>query len=81
MMCSHMLVAWMTAALPDGTTVGWWACRDCGHRFEPEPGNLEECRDEMVLEIDRLRAQLPVAIDRWKSFGWGVVVVHEGRKI
>jgi len=33
--CAHMIVRWVTAANTDGTTSGWWACRDCERKFAP----------------------------------------------
>ena len=33
--CAHLHVEYFTRLRDDGSTDGWWACRDCGTNFIP----------------------------------------------
>ena len=65
--CAHLIVEWETKDNADGSTTGWWECRDCGVKFVPEPlaKYMASAANQRAEAAERLNLRWGRAFDRW----------------
>ena len=52
--CAHLHVEYFTRLRDDGSTDGWWACRDCGTNFIP----IAHARQQVEAALERAAKEM-----------------------
>jgi hypothetical protein len=73
--CSHLTVLYQTEEMKSGGVRGWWACKDCGHKFwpaeaaSPAVSQPEKC-PRCEIEAQDFEGN-PRGMRNWIKFDWG----------